>query len=93
MPPFVKSADEGAKYQNLPPDARKRLLALAEKHGVKAILAGHLHKTCEIRAGQLTIYVVGGTARVDDKRGFGYRIFKVRKDGFDQEYVPLKLAG
>ena len=93
VPPFVKTVDEGNRYQNVPLDGRKRLLALAEKHGVKAILAGHLHKTCEIHAGQLTIYVVGGTARVDDKKGFGYRVFKVRKDGFDQEYVPLKLAG
>lgn len=93
VPPFVKTVDERNRYQNIPLDGRKRLLALAKKHGVKAILAGHLHKTCEIRTGQLTIYVVGGTARVDDKRGFGYRVFKVREDGFDQEYVQLKPAG
>jgi 3',5'-cyclic AMP phosphodiesterase CpdA len=93
VPPFVKRAGESAQYQNLPPDARKRLLAMAERYGVKTILAGHLHKTCEITAGPITIYVVGGTARVDDKRGFGYRVLRVRKDGFDQEFVPLKLAG
>jgi 3',5'-cyclic AMP phosphodiesterase CpdA len=93
VPPFLRSETEKASYGNLPPDARKRLLALARKHGVRAILVGHAHRTREIRAGKVTIYITGGTARVSDKLGFGFRAFTVHADRIEQKFVPLKSAG
>ena len=89
VPPFLTREDEKAGYSNLPQDARARLLALCRKHAVRSILAGHRHRTVEIPAGDVTIYVTGGTARVGDKRGFGYRVFTVHKGRIEQEYVRL----
>jgi len=90
VPPFVKSQGERHKYTNMPAAARKRLLTLAHKFGVHVLLAGHVHKTKEIRTGDLTIYTVGGTYRPIDLRSYGYRVFEVSKDTVTQRYVRLR---
>ena len=53
--------------------------------------AGHLHQTVEIPAsdGAYTTFVVGGTARILDERGWGYRVFDVGEDGVEQRYVEI----
>jgi predicted phosphodiesterase len=63
---------------------------LLVKYGVKVVLAGHLHKTEEIRGKGLVTYVAPGTARFRDEGGLGYRVFKVYKDRVEQEFVPLE---
>jgi DNA repair exonuclease SbcCD nuclease subunit len=90
FPPFVEREDEKAGYYNLPPANRARLLDLVRKHGVKTILAGHVHKNLVIgpQDGTFTIYTVGGTAR--SSNGYGYRAFVVREDGVEQAYLPLE---
>jgi hypothetical protein len=43
-PPFIVSAEEPRQSTwNVQPELRKRLLALVEKGGVRAVLSGHLH--------------------------------------------------
>jgi|GEM_PF-1318978 len=88
-PPFSAEADEPESAVNWPPQTRQRLLALAKKAGVKAIITGHSHTTREIVAADfnLTIYTVGGTARVFDDRGSGYRLFEVSANSLKQQYV------
>ena len=66
------------------------LRGLLRKHGVKVVLAGHLHTTAEIAGKGYTIYVAPGTARFRDEGGLGYRVFKVYKDRIEQEFVPLE---
>jgi predicted phosphodiesterase len=63
---------------------------LLVKYGVKVVLAGHLHKTQEIRGKGFVTYVSPGTARFRDEGGLGYRVFKVYKDRIEQEFVPLE---
>jgi len=88
VPPFLGKPQEKAGYGNLPADARQRLLDLARKYKVSAILAGHCHSTREIPVPEgPTIYTAGGTARTDAKAGFGYRLFHVRQDGLTQEFI------
>ena len=88
VPPFLSEPDEKAGYGNLPLDARKRLLDLARRFGVAAILCGHCHSTREIAVPEgPPIYTVGGTARTDARNGYGYRLFHVTNDGFQQEFI------
>ena len=88
-PPFLEQINEPESDANWPPQTRQRLLALAKKAGVKAIITGHSHTTREIVAADfnLTIYTVGGTARVFDDRGSGYRLFEVSANSLKQQYV------
>jgi len=60
-------------------------------YGIRHVLAGHWHTTEEIQApdGAITVFTVGGTARVFDDRGYGYRVFDVSADGVDQRYVEF----
>ena len=91
VPPFLGKPDEKAGYGNLPLDARKRLLELARTFDATAILCGHCHATREVSAPKGTpIYTAGGTARTDAKNGFGYRLFRVTKDGIRQEFVRTR---
>ena len=70
----------------------ERLLERLQAHGVRTVLAGHLHQTREIvyEGRGITCFTVGGTARVSDGRGFGYRVFQVARDGVEQRYVPFE---
>ena len=88
-PPFVERADERDTDQNWPASTRARLLSLFQRHGVTTVLAGHLHETREAfdAASGVHVYVVGGTARVFDERGAGYRAFQIGPTGLSQRYV------
>jgi len=66
------------------------LAALLAKHGVEAVLCGHLHTTEESRGKGFVTYVTTGTAKFRDTQGLGYRVFKVAKDRIEQEFVPLE---
>ena len=56
--------------------------------GVAAILSGHCHSTREIAVPEgPPIYTVGGTARTDARNGYGYRLFHVTNDGFQQGFI------
>jgi 3',5'-cyclic AMP phosphodiesterase CpdA len=96
-PPFVRSeADRDGKY-TVPREHRRRILALARRHGVRTFLCGHTHKTEEIRArdGAFAIHTASGTAAVSPAsrlKGFRYRIFKVRADRVESLPVLLGAA-
>lgn len=97
-PPFSRKVNEQENEVNWPPKTRLRLLNLAKMAGVKAIVVGHTHTTREIFVPDygLTIYTVGGTARVFDDQGSGYRLFKMTSDRLEQDYtqtgVPPKTS-
>ena len=91
VPPFLREPNEKAGYGNMPMDARKRLLDLAQTFGATAILSGHCHSTREISVPEgPPIFTVGGTARTDAQNGYGYRLFHVTRDGIRQEFVRTK---
>jgi len=91
VPPFLGKPDEKAGYGNMPMDARTRLLELARRFGVTAILCGHCHSTREVPVPTgPPIYTAGGTARTDARHGYGYRLFRVTKDAVRQEFVQTR---
>jgi 3',5'-cyclic AMP phosphodiesterase CpdA len=60
-PPFIRTADEPRQSTwNVEPALRKRLLALAERGGVRAVLSGHLHYPITNRVD--SILFLGNTA-------------------------------
>lgn len=65
------------------------LAATAGKHGVKIALAGHIHMTAQLKESGVDVYTVGGTSKVFDTHGYGYRLWKVYADHVEQEFVPL----
>lgn len=61
-PPFIRDADEPGHYDNLDPAPRARLLALATRHGVEAILSGHAHAFFLNEAAGTLLHVVPSVA-------------------------------
>ena len=93
-PPYYKLGEivGGNPAFTWPPEDRKRLLTLAREYNVQAILCGHLHNTKEVvpEDKAFTIYITTGTAfEFSNAPVYGYRIFKVAKDSFEQQYVDL----
>jgi Icc-related predicted phosphoesterase len=93
-PPFVEHRDEAGDARNWPEPTRRRLLDLLARHAVHTVLAGHLHQTRGARDPEsgLEMFSVGGTARVFDDQGAGYRAFSVAPQGggLRQRYVRLE---
>jgi len=73
-----------------PPAAGEELDRLLNEYGVKTVLAGHLHTTFGRQQGSYMLYVVSGTAKVRDKLGLRYSLFKVRTDRVEHESVLLE---
>jgi serine/threonine-protein phosphatase CPPED1 len=89
-PPFVDSEDEAEGGHNWPPESRSRLLALARTHGVRWILAGHLHRTTVIEARDgLRIVVGAGSARSFDRSPIAYHRFRVEREALHFEQVVV----
>ncbi|MDF1860380.1 MAG: metallophosphoesterase [Verrucomicrobiales bacterium] len=90
-PLFLKTLDEKESYYNLPLEKRKEILALCEKNGVVAFLAGHTHK--QITNEYKGIQLVNGetTSKNFDKRPMGFRLWNVAdENGLRHQFVPLK---
>jgi 3',5'-cyclic AMP phosphodiesterase CpdA len=89
-PPFVEREDEGEEEANWPPASRARLLTLARAHGVRWILAGHLHRTALIEAGDgLRILVGAGSALSFDRSPIAYHRLRVERSSITFEQVVV----
>ena len=80
-PLFLTDPDEKEGYYNIPVAKRKELLALCEKNGVVAFLAGHTHKL--IIKDYNGIQMVNGetTSKNFDKRPMGFRLWNAATSG------------
>jgi len=90
-PPFIKEENETDAYYNWPITERIRLLSLVRKYSIKNLLCGHTHTTTNTRPtdGAFDIWTVGGTARIFDNNGFGYRVFTIDGANISQQYIKL----
>lgn len=88
--PFEKDPDEPEAYFNLAPAKRRELLALCEKSGVVAILAGHSHQTRMLEYHGIQIVASETTSSNFDKRPFGFRLWKIgAARPYQHQFVPL----
>ncbi len=89
VPPFVRTPDEPENWQNLPEPVRTELLDLFRSHGVRAVLAGHLHNVMDCQDSGIR-FVAGETPSLNfDKRPQGFRLWKIAGDSFTNTFVPL----
>jgi serine/threonine-protein phosphatase CPPED1 len=90
-PMFVKTPDEPDEYYNLPIEKRKELLALCERCGVVAMLAGHTHTTTMKEYQGIQVVTSETTSRNFDHRPFGFRVWHIGPTRpYQNEFVELK---
>jgi 3',5'-cyclic AMP phosphodiesterase CpdA len=73
-----------------PPEGNAAVGELFTKYGVSAVLCGHTHTSGQAAHKGYTTYWTSGSAKVRDKNGLRYNVFKVYKDRIEQESVPLE---
>jgi 3',5'-cyclic AMP phosphodiesterase CpdA len=88
-PLFVSHAAEAGGYENIPPDARARLLALFAEVGVRHVFAGHYHQNALAREGDLQVVTTGPIGMPLRGAKSGMRIAIVTDIGIEHRYYDL----
>lgn len=92
-PPFAQSEDEPDSDASWPRESRARLLAQVRAHGVRLILAGHLHRTVELATQDGIRIVVGaGSASSFDGSPVAYHRIRVDPGAFSVQQVVVAPA-
>ena len=93
-PLFLKAAEEPAHgLWNVHPEPRKRLMALLQQGGVRAVLSGHLHRPIINRLDGILFLGNGATAYgiPRGKQEAGWMLLRVSREGEVQfEFKPLQ---
>jgi 3',5'-cyclic AMP phosphodiesterase CpdA len=88
-PLFLESADEPASYWNLASEPRRRILELAHRHGVRLVLAGHWHRNCLARDGDLQMVTTGAVGYPLGVDPSGFRLVEVAGGSISHSYRAL----
>ena len=85
-PWFLKTADEGDQYFNIPSERRTNYLALFHASGVKYLFSGHYHRNALARDDDIEAVTTGpvGMPLGGDKSGM--RIVIVRENRLEHQY-------
>ncbi len=89
-PPFIQFRNEEDSYGNLALASRTRLLDLAEKYKVSAILTGHAHQNIVRDCGGMLLVTTSATSFVAENDKLGYRIWTVEENALTHKFVPLE---
>lgn len=89
IPPFMYRPDEPEGWHNLPPLRRAEVLDLFSKHGVRAVLAGHLHQVLDKKEGGVRYFAGETTSTNFDSRPPGFRLWQISGDSFTNTFIPL----
>ncbi|MBX3179571.1 MAG: metallophosphoesterase [Candidatus Hydrogenedentes bacterium] len=91
-PPFTDNPGEDENYYNLPPATRAEVLELAKGAGVKAWLAGHVHKNLERDFEGIPVIASATTSKNFDGAPYGFRVWTLGGDGaLSHRYVALEI--
>ncbi|MBL7647725.1 MAG: metallophosphoesterase [Candidatus Hydrogenedentes bacterium] len=91
-PPFVSTPDEADDYYNLPPEKRKEILARVKGAGVRAWLAGHVHKNIVLDHEGVPVVASATTSKNFDGAPFGFRVWEANEDGaLSHRFVALEI--
>ncbi len=97
--PYAVHVDEFAGgYLPISRESRRRILDLASRFHVQAILSGHAHWSREVAVGGVALITTPSVAYnspfgPSGKLPLGYRVFTVAGDHFFHRYKSLDLAG
>jgi 3',5'-cyclic AMP phosphodiesterase CpdA len=89
IPFFLKDPAEPDDYFNIPPDVRRRYLALMHEFGVRHVFAGHYHRNAEGRDGDLEMITTGPVGMPLGEAKSGMRIVTVTPDAVTSRYYDL----
>lgn len=89
-PLFLENAAEEDGYFNLPRRSRDRCLEVFHKHGIRTVLAGHLHRCLEAESENLKVVVTGPVGMPLEDGFSGFRIVRVGDEGIRHAYFPLE---
>jgi predicted phosphodiesterase len=86
---FLKDPQEETGYFNIPRERRAKYLKLFQENGVVAVFAGHYHRNCYAKDGNMQMITSGPIGIPLGKDPSGFRIVKVFKDHIEHEYYGL----
>jgi 3',5'-cyclic AMP phosphodiesterase CpdA len=86
---IVSDPAEPGGYENIPPDARARLLTLFAEVGVRHVFAGHYHQNALAREGDLQVVTTGPIGMPLRGAKSGMRIAVVSDAGIEHRYYDL----
>ena len=89
FPLFLESAEESGGYFTVPVDARRTLLSLFERYGVRTVFAGHYHRNAYGRAGNIEMITTGAVGRPLGDGVSGFRLVDVFSDRIEHHYRSL----
>lgn len=88
-PPFLEDEVEDDGYFNLPRGSRDRLIEVLRRHGVHLVLCGHLHRSHEMKSGDLEVLVAGPVGMPLGEGFSGLRVVKIRHGEVQHGYFAL----
>ena len=88
-PLFIESPDEKEDYSNIPNPKREKILDCLVRNKVKAYLSGHKHELLINKYKDILLLSGESTSKNFDKRPLGFRLWKIYKDSFAHEFIPL----
>ena len=92
-PLYVAEPDEPEEYFNLPVEKRRELLALFERHGVVAILSGHVHRNIVDTYRGIQFVSSATTSRNFDGAPMGFRVWRIGKTRpYAHEFLAVRGA-
>jgi 3',5'-cyclic AMP phosphodiesterase CpdA len=88
-PLFLNRPDEEDDYFNLPRPTRDRYIDLLGRHGVRTVLAGHLHRCSQATADDLKIVITGPVGMPLGDGYSGFRLIRAGDNGIQPQYFAL----
>ena len=88
-PWFLKDPAEADSYFNIVTEVRAKYLTLLKGAGVRAVIAGHLHRNALARDGDLEMITTGPISRPSGEEKSGIRVFTVTGGGITHQYYDF----
>jgi DNA repair exonuclease SbcCD nuclease subunit len=88
-PWFLASPEEEKQYFNVPPETRKKYLAVMRLNGVDVAVAGHYHMNKIAKDGPMQMITTSAIGMPLGKDPSGFRVFRVYQDRVEHEYYGL----
>lgn len=89
-PWFLETPEEEDTYYNIPVVRRSPALEIMKNAGVRAVFAGHYHRTSFGTAGDLEMITTGPIGKPDEGGRSGLRIVKVFGDRIEHEFYGFE---
>ena len=88
-PLFENRADEDDGYFTIPRSRRQVLVDALEDYGATAVFAGHMHRNCIGREGDLRMITTGAVGYPLGDDPSGLRVVRMYEDGIEHDYYSM----